>query len=173
MSAVNPAVRRQVATRDEGRCIACGTAVVDPDTMQPYATWSIQHRTARGMGGTRNPAINAPANLLVLCGDGVSGCHGYVEHHRTWAQDHGFAVSRYQDPELIPVVHFLYGLAFLTESGWEPIPQGPEGLLTVAQRAADIATARGLDHTGEDYLHIAHVLHETTTTWINDLEAAS
>ncbi|WP_018807296.1 hypothetical protein [Salinispora arenicola] len=30
------------------------------------------------MGGTSRPDVNQPGNLLLLCGDGVSGCHGWA-----------------------------------------------------------------------------------------------
>lgn len=39
---------------------------------------SIHHRRARGMGGTRREDTHDPANLMLLCGDGVSGCHGWA-----------------------------------------------------------------------------------------------
>jgi hypothetical protein len=41
--------------------------------------WSIQHRLARGRGGDRDPRINLPSNLLVVCGSGTTGCHGLIE----------------------------------------------------------------------------------------------
>lgn len=42
--------------------------------------WSLQHRLPRGRGGTRSLRINLPSNLLVVCGSGVQGCHGLIEH---------------------------------------------------------------------------------------------
>ena len=42
--------------------------------------WSLQHRLARGNGGTRNPRTNLPSNLLVVCGHGTAGCHGLIEN---------------------------------------------------------------------------------------------
>ena len=54
------------------RCARCGKDVT-------YIQSSIQHRKARGMGGTNDPSINSPANLIVLCGSGTTGCHGH--HH--------------------------------------------------------------------------------------------
>jgi hypothetical protein len=41
--------------------------------------WSTQHRLPRGRGGDRNPRINLPSNLLIVCGSGTTGCHGLVE----------------------------------------------------------------------------------------------
>lgn len=42
---------------------------------------SRHHRQARGMGGTTDPAIHSLANLLLICGHGTAGCHGWIEHH--------------------------------------------------------------------------------------------
>src|SRR4029077_18108047 len=42
---------------DGGLCVACGTRFEE-----------IHHRYRRGMGGSSDPEINSPANLLCLCG---------------------------------------------------------------------------------------------------------
>ena len=55
------------------------------------------------MGGTRNPAINLPGNLLTLCGSGTTGCHGRVEANPSEAQHNGWSVSRYREPTATPV----------------------------------------------------------------------
>jgi hypothetical protein len=44
------------------------------------------------MGGSRNPAINGAANLLLLCGSGVDGCHGWVESNREKAKALGLLI---------------------------------------------------------------------------------
>ena len=55
--------------------------------------WSAHHRKPRGSGGTSNPAIASITNLLVLCGSGTTGCHGWVESHRAKAEEIGYLVS--------------------------------------------------------------------------------
>jgi len=55
------------------------------------------------MGGTTRPAINAPSNLLTLCGSGTTGCHGWVEAHPTDARARGLAVASWDVPALTPV----------------------------------------------------------------------
>jgi hypothetical protein len=40
---------------------------------------SIQHRRPRRSGGSRRPDTHSLANLMVLCGTGNTGCHGYIE----------------------------------------------------------------------------------------------
>lgn len=48
------------------------------------------------MGGTRWEGINLPSNLLTLCGSGTTGCHGWIEHHPTYAEDHGWSVRQHE-----------------------------------------------------------------------------
>lgn len=45
------------------------------------------------MGGTRED-VNILSNLLLLCGSGTTGCHGWVEHNRTEAKRLGLIVPR-------------------------------------------------------------------------------
>ena len=97
--------REQVRWRDRDRCRRCGKP-----------TWQIHHRKPRGMGGTRDPLINSPANLVLLCGSGTTGCHGWVESHRTEAREQGWLVSQHADPRYQPIDH-QGRLTFLTEGG--------------------------------------------------------
>ena len=99
---------RKIHERSQKRCERCGT-----DTS---LRWSIHHRKPRGMGGSKDPAINSPANLLFLCGSGTEGCHGWVESNRALAYEDGLLVHRIDDPEEIPVV-LRYGEVFLDEEG--------------------------------------------------------
>lgn len=86
-------------------------------------TWQIHHRKPRGMGGTRDPLVNSPSNLVLLCGSGTEGCHGWVESHRTEAREAGWLVSQHADPRYQPIDH-EGRLTFLTEDG-TAVP-GPE-----------------------------------------------
>lgn len=45
------------------------------------------------MGGTSLPHW-CLARLLLLCGDGTTGCHGRAESERLWAQEVGLLVPR-------------------------------------------------------------------------------
>lgn len=64
---------------------------------------TVQHRKPRGMGGSSNPEINSPANLLWVCGTGTTGCHGWMERNRTEALAAGWLVPSAVKAESIPV----------------------------------------------------------------------
>lgn len=99
---------RSVTDRSQNRCERCGT--------QDSLRWSFHHRKPRGMGGSKDPAINSPANILLLCGSGTTGCHGWVESHREQAYEEGLLVHRNDDPDEIPVT-LRYGTVWLDAVG--------------------------------------------------------
>lgn len=49
------------------------------------------------MGGTRDPRINDPRNLVALCGSGTTGCHGWIESHRELALAQGWLIASLDD----------------------------------------------------------------------------
>lgn len=55
--------------------------------------WSMHHRRPRGAGGTSLAWVGMAANALTLCGSGTTGCHGWVESHRTEALELGYLIS--------------------------------------------------------------------------------
>lgn len=63
---------------------------------------SVHHRRPRMMGGSRNEKLHLPANLIVLCGSGTSGCHGWVESNRDKSRDHGYLIQKVDSAEIIP-----------------------------------------------------------------------
>jgi hypothetical protein len=82
--------------RAGGHCECCGKVA-------GWDGWSRHHRQPRGMGGTKRD-VHGLDNLLLLCGSGTTGCHGYVESHRAWARDCGLLVPRPLDPAATPVL---------------------------------------------------------------------
>lgn len=68
------------------------------------------------MGGTKDPAINSPANLILLCGSGTEGCHGWVESNRAESYTLGLLVYRNDDPAEVQV-ELRYGDVFLDDEG--------------------------------------------------------
>ena len=83
-----------VQGRSQNRCERCGTS-------SAYR-WSLHHRLPRGMGGTRDPELNNPCNVLHLCGSGTEGCHGWVESNRTISYEFGWLVRRGFEPSQVP-----------------------------------------------------------------------
>lgn len=98
--------RRQLAWELRGSMLAGG--------------WSAHHRIDRGMGGTT--AVMTLPHGLILCGTGVTGCHGEVTESKQWALSMGLSIPRNATtPEFAPAavrVRDKYGRWFLlTESG--------------------------------------------------------
>lgn len=92
MTEIPAATRQLIYLRDNRQCVACGTALT--------GTWhSIQHRVARGTGGT-----NSPANLVLLCGSATSpGCHRRCEDRDPAMHARGYWLNSWEDPAVTPV----------------------------------------------------------------------
>lgn len=91
----------------EGRtdwCLAPGGSVLG----MAREKISIQHRRAQGVGGTSLAHANELANLLILCGTGVTGCHGWTEtRERAAARARGLWIGHdYRDGALIPAAEY-------------------------------------------------------------------
>lgn len=113
-------VRELVDERDDWTCASCGNSVWG----RPF---SRQHRVARGMGGTSDPARNRPSNIVVLCGSATSpgGCHLACEKREAFMYELGFWRWQHEDPAKVPVAHALYGWCLLLDDGTvKPLPMG-------------------------------------------------
>lgn len=117
---VTTGVRAIVLERDGHRCRRCLRSLLDSPA-------SIHHRKPRGMGGTNDARSKDVRNLVLLCGSGTTGCHGWVESHRADASEEGWLVSSYDDLDR-PVVDLtgtavtLCGDGTLTLAPDEPPP---------------------------------------------------
>lgn len=96
-------VRQRVIDRDHGKCVKCGRVVWNAI---PVAQYSIHHRVPRGMGGANRGLAEDMSNLVLLCGTGTTGCHGWVESNRRKAREEGWLVSRHADPSEVPVSYW-------------------------------------------------------------------
>jgi hypothetical protein len=108
---VSKETRTAVLARSNHRCEKCGLMLA-----QGFF-YSIHHRTPRGMGGTREKRLNLPSNLVAICGSGTTGCHGWIESHRSEAEDEGWLVSRYQESAEVPLFIYGVGWRYLTDEG--------------------------------------------------------
>lgn len=73
----------------------------------------LHHRKPRGSGGSSDPAINYPSNLLALC----SQCHLEVEGDRTVSKEQGWLVRFEHNPAETPVWIAGVGKVFLNDDG--------------------------------------------------------
>lgn len=109
-------VRELVDERDDWTCACCGNSVYG----RPF---SRQHRVARGMGGTSDPALNRPSNIVLLCGTATTGCHLACEQRELAMYELGFWRKQHENPAQIPVAHAIYGWCLLLDDGTvEPLP---------------------------------------------------
>jgi len=99
---------QQLLVRSGGMCEGRTPACAAPRRFllgMPREQVSVQHRRAQGMGGTALDETHSLANLLLLCGTGVSGCHGWVEcDERDLAEQRGLWVRHeYRDGAPVPI----------------------------------------------------------------------
>ena len=58
-----------------------------------------------------------PANCVMLCGDGVRGCHGWVTVRPTAAHAEGWHVKPWEEPQDVPVYWRGYRWVLLDSDG--------------------------------------------------------
>lgn len=90
---------------------------------------NVHHRKPRGMGGANQNS--GPENLLVLCGSGTQGCHGWIEQNREEARRQGWLLSPTEMPYKVPVAYRGYW-SLLTEEGLV-LPLSPLDLLELGR----------------------------------------
>ncbi len=78
MTGFSPRVRKLVRTRagngypEQACCEACGIWLGEHGGQ-------VQHRLARGIGGSKDPVVGSAANAALMCGTAQSLCHGAAE----------------------------------------------------------------------------------------------
>ena len=159
MTGPTRAVRAEVIRRDGGMCVVTGRQVVDPDTLVPFVQYSLQHRRARGAGGSKDPVTNSPANLLLVEGTGTTGAHGRIESEREWARRLGYAVPQWRNPVDVPVLHRVHGWSWVGETGYVPLSQG-ELWLQAGEWLADEARLRNVDPSEGEFMSLSRAAAE-------------
>jgi 5-methylcytosine-specific restriction endonuclease McrA len=110
MSRIPPRVRTALRQRAADCCEICGTPANN-----------AHHRKNRSQGGE-----DLLSNLLLLCGSGTTGCHGWVTEHPAAAYVHGWSVRSHDDPRKIPVA--CGGYFWLLRDNGERIPTTVDGV---------------------------------------------
>lgn len=119
-AAFSPQVRQAIRDRAVNACEACAV-YLGPGAGQ------IQHRVARGMGGSRNPVLGSAVNGVLLCGTPASGCHGRAEAREREFHAQGFWLWQYEDPAGVPIM--LHGGVMVwlaADGGYSTVP--PQGV---------------------------------------------
>jgi hypothetical protein len=79
MTSVPKHVAELVDVRDAYSCVRCGRSL-------RFTSGSRHHRQRRAVGG------HSVANLILLCGSGTTGCHGWAHAHPREARAAGYIV---------------------------------------------------------------------------------
>lgn len=96
-------------SRCGGRCEAGTSHCIAPEGMLEEGRLSVQHRRAQGAGGTSLDTVHGFANLLLVCGDGAIGCHGWIETQRRGeARSRGLWIKHTTGDDRRPVPAELY-----------------------------------------------------------------
>ena len=100
MSAVPVSIARKVDARDGYACVRCGASLT-------VTAGSRHHRQRRRVGG------HTTENLVLLCGSGTTGCHGWVHANPAAARAAGYIVpaNGRATPADIPVLYWAPGVA--------------------------------------------------------------
>lgn len=113
LTGFSPLVRHQVNERSGGICERCGN----------NRATQHHHRRGRGMGSTRRPETNLPANALALC----APCHSVTESNRTEALKFGYAVPQHRIPQDVPVFRRGMWVMLLNDGDFIAIPEPATG----------------------------------------------
>jgi hypothetical protein len=100
-----PKVKLMIRTRAghgdpfDACCESCGVFIGETGG-------EFSHRDPRGMGGSRNPVTNGPANGTLACGSGAlkTGCHGRCEVKDPDMHAMGFWLEEGEDPRTTPIM---------------------------------------------------------------------
>ena len=116
-SRVRLLVRTRAGSGDpfDACCEACGIRLGEHGGQ-------LQHRLARGRGGSKDPVVRSAANAALLCGTPMTFCHGNAESRdpehgmeaRGFVIRHG--VGPEFDPRFVPLILFGGVKRWLSES---------------------------------------------------------
>jgi hypothetical protein len=101
-----------VDERDGCCCVRCGKSLYSA------LTFSRHHRLMRSHAF---PGLHGTSNLILLCGSGTTGCHGWVHAHPSESYRNGWLVRSTNYPDEMPVMDHRHGWVLLDDEGhWTP-----------------------------------------------------
>lgn len=83
-------IRTLLREREDNYCAKCGMTFAN----------NAHHRKTRSQGGQ-----DVLSNLLLLCGSGTTGCHGWITEHPFDSYLNGWSVRRADDPAKVPLFY--------------------------------------------------------------------
>jgi 5-methylcytosine-specific restriction endonuclease McrA len=99
--------------RDDWSCVRCGASLFS-------VSGSLHHRKPRSIA--HRGEMHQASNLILLCGSGTTGCHGWVHAHPKEARKHGWILRSWDTPREAPV-ETMRGLMLLDDhGGMEEVP---------------------------------------------------
>jgi hypothetical protein len=63
------------------------------------------------------PGLHLPSNLVLLCGSGDTGRHGWVHAHPAEARLEGYMVHAWEYPQSKPIYTMRHGWVLLDDEG--------------------------------------------------------
>lgn len=103
--------------RDGPVCLRCGTTLHGRSA-------SKHHRKLKGRG-TPKRLWDLVENIVILCGSGTTGCHGWAHHHRREAEATGWIVPSWADPAEVPLIDLLARRFWLRPDGTNSLYDDP------------------------------------------------
>ena len=134
MSNPTKATCNAVDTRDKHSCVKCGVSLHS-------TAGSRHHRKLRSQGGKHDVE-----NLILLCGSGTTGCHGWVHANPKEAYAGGFIVRSSKLPVSVPVLY---------ADGWHYL-EGVERYPVNANTAVEYMVLLGAITTGKGWVEEWH-----------------
>lgn len=100
-----------VDERDDRRCICCGVSLMGVPASRHH----------RHMRSHPFPGLHEASNLILLCGSGTTGCHGFIHAHPEFAYAQGWLLHSWEEhPDRVPVNTFAHGWVLLDDrGGWK------------------------------------------------------
>lgn len=103
--------RALVLARSGGLCERCGVF-----------GYTVHHRMKRSQAGPWSGS-----NCVALCGDGVRGCHGFVEANPNAAWEEGWHVRPWEKPGERLIRKSIHGVVLLDDEGGIALRRWPDG----------------------------------------------